>query len=74
MKIRRIEEGEIETVAKIIRKEIYPEISERWMIQWMKNWGEHPFSQYFVAEEKGKILGTACWSIWDIWSDNSIKI
>ncbi|MDI6591748.1 MAG: GNAT family N-acetyltransferase [Patescibacteria group bacterium] len=76
MKIRKAEEGEIGEIAKIIREEIYPEISVTEMEEWIKGlgWPPNPYLWWFVVEKGGEIIGCMRWAIWDFCKDEILLL
>ena len=64
--IRKAKNAEKKEAIKIIRDEIYEELSEKEMREWIdKGWGKFPYLQCFVATEDKKLIGVIFWSLWD---------
>jgi len=60
-----MEEGEVRAVAEIARDEIYDELTAKEVEEWLKNSGNYPYLQHFVAEEDGEIVGFISWGLYD---------
>jgi ribosomal protein S18 acetylase RimI-like enzyme len=52
-------------IAKIAHEEIYDEIPLNEIEKWIKNIGNFPYVQHFVAEENNQILGFITWLLFD---------
>ena len=73
LKIREIREEKMKDAIDIFKNEIWPETHNKLAKEWVtKGWGEFPYTQYFIAEENGKILAAIAWSIWDMYGKKII--
>jgi len=72
VRIARAEELDI--IAKIMREEIYPEISFEEMREWIKSvgWPSNPYVQWFVLEKEGEIIGAMRWEVYDRYAEKLV--
>jgi ribosomal protein S18 acetylase RimI-like enzyme len=59
-------------IAKIAHEEIYDETPLNEIKEWIKNIGNFPYVQHFVAEENNQILGFITWGFFDRYEDKII--
>jgi ribonuclease HII len=73
MEVRYARPEELNVIAKIIRDQIYPEISLEEMEEWIKGigWPSNPYVQWFVLEKEGEIIGAMRWEVYDRYGENS---
>jgi len=64
IKIRVMErEEDLPLAAEIVQKEIYDELSQGEMEDWLRNSGNYPYVQSFVAEKAGEVIGFISWRL-----------
>lgn len=63
--IRKMEEGEVRAVAEIVRDELYDELTVEEVERWIKNSGNEPYLQHYIAEKDREIIGYISWLLFD---------
>ncbi len=63
-----MKEQEWDDVIGLACEEIYDDLPRDLVEEWLKN-GNFPYTQWFVAEEKGEILGFIAWMVEDMYSE-----
>jgi GNAT superfamily N-acetyltransferase len=74
MEVRYARPEELNVIAKIIRDQIYPEISLEEMEEWIKGigWPSNPYVQWFVLEKEGEIIGAMRWEVYDRYGEKLV--
>jgi len=74
LKVRIAKADELDIIAKIIRDEIYPELSLKEMKEWIKGigWPPNPYVQWFVLEREDEIIGAMRWEVYDRYEEKLI--
>lgn len=65
MKIREIEDEDVNSVIEILRDEVYDGLSFKKMKEWFVDIGNFPYAQHFVAEKEEEIVGIISWILRD---------
>jgi len=76
VQVRIARAEELDTIAKIIREEIYPEISFEEMRERIKSvgWPLNPYVQWFLLEKEGEIIGAMRWEVYDRYAEKLVLI
>jgi GNAT superfamily N-acetyltransferase len=57
---------------QIAREEIYDDVPPYLVTDWLRNSGNFPFVQWFIAEEDYEIIGFIVWAVEDIYEDKIV--
>lgn len=73
IRIRLMEEEDIPIVAAIIQKEVYDELTQDEMEDWLRKSAEPPYLECFVAKKPGgEIVGFISWGLSDMYNKQII--
>ena len=74
LKVRIAKADELDIIAKIIRDEIYPELSQEEMKEWIEGlgWPPNPYVQWFILEKENEIIGAMRWEVYDRYEEKLI--